>query len=671
MERLVDLVLFPISLFAGKTLAVSIALIVLGSALIIWIMIYFFRERPFLAPYRRLAKTIVAARAPGVSQEQVIASISSDFMKSPLADGWSQYRASLHFQEGEAFNYTDPAPFLDGDRLKGHNYAKWSSTLGGVFLTIGLFFTFVGLSAALLQVAGDGHGSAMSPDRLRGAVENILGISSVKFITSLAGILAYIGWSLAARFQTDAQERVVGRLVEEVRRLSTYVSPETLLFEQLKTQRAQAEQFQTFGTDLAVAIGSQIEIALSKQFNSLPADVASSVAGKVSESLAPVRDELLSIGRKIGEAGGQIATGAGDVFSEVWKTSMEAPILAFGEQMKTIVGTLQGLPNTVKQLEAGLGGEIGGATKELTDTVTALVSTFRNHQEAMIGAVTGFNSQVADIPVIVATASKNSATLVGKAVEDSLGKISEITAKAGQASAEVLSGEVAKIAASLATSAEALKTASDASSTNIRQAGNALDEGVRNSITTIETASLKSTEEFTERVSSLSKTVAELCDHLSQSSVLLEAQQNRLNRAGDVVASASTSLSNAATTVERASAPLASIVGTFQNAAERMAAASRQLSETSVVERQAAEALNTSVSSARTAFDEQAGRFKELQHSVRETASELVKGVTTLASEISKCIDVYDSAIANSIGGLENAILDIADVIETKPKGSG
>ena len=384
----------------------------------------------------------------------------------------------------------------------------------------------------------------------------------------------------------------------------------------------------------------------------------------MSDALTPVRDELLAIGRKIGETGGQIANGAGEVFSQVWKTSMETPIAAFGEQMKMIVGTLEGLPDTVRQLEAGLGGQIGGATKELTDTMAALGTTFRTQQEAMMSAVTGFNDRVADIPKIVAAASQNSVSVVGKAVEDSLGKISDISTKAGQATAEQLSGEVAKIAASLAASAEALKVASNASSTNIRQAGNALDEGVRNSIKSVQEASLKSSAEFAGQVSSLSEIVKELCDRLSQSTVVLEAQQARLNRAGDLVSTASTNLSNAAASVERAAAPLPSALGAVQTAADQVAAASGQLRETSAAEKQVAEMLNASVGAARTAFDEQASRFGELQERVRETVGDLVKGVTRLANEISRCIETYDSAIAKSIGGLENAILDVADVVE-------
>jgi methyl-accepting chemotaxis protein len=113
---------------------------------------------------------------------------------------------------------------------------------------------------------------------------------------------------------------------------------------------------------------------------------------------------------------------------------------------------------------------------------------------------------------------------------------------------------------------------------------------------------------------------------------------------------------------------LPSALGALQIAAEQVASASGQLRATSDAERRAAEMLNASVGSAKTAFDEQAGRFRQLQENVRETANQLVKGVTDLSNEISKCIDAYDSAIAKSIGGLENAILDVADVVELRPK---
>lgn len=286
----------------------------------------------------------------------------------------------------------------------------------------------------------------------------------------------------------------------------------------------------------------------------------------------------------------------------------------------------------------------------------------------MMGSVTLFNDQVADIPNIVSMAAQSSAALVGDAVEKSLQKLSEMTTRAGQATADQLSGEVAKIAASLAASAENLKAASADSSTNIRQAGSALNESIRNSIKAVQEASLKSSQDLSDTITSLSTVVEGLCSRLSQSTAVLELQHGRLANAGEVVSSASTNFSGAAANVERSVAPLPAALAAIRAAMEQVVAASNQLRETSLAEQQAASMLNGTVGSAKAAFDEQAEKFGDLHDNVRGTMADLVNGVTRLAGEISTCIETYDSAIAKSIGGLENAILDVADVVELRPR---
>jgi len=686
MERVVDLILFPISLFSGKPLAVSIALLILGSAVSIWLYIHIRFERRFIQIYNEMTNFVVATRKADDSAERKVAKVAGKFKKSALSEGWQQYSASLDYSNGIAFNHSDPAAYFASDRMYGHNYVKWSSTLGGVFLTVGLFFTFVGLSAALLQVAGDGH-TEMAPEQLRSAVQNILGISSVKFITSLAGILAYIFWSLIARFQADSQEKAVDRLVSEIRRLSTYVSPEKLLFEQLKTQKAQHQQFQTFGTELAVAIGQQIQQALSEPLKALPDAIGqqiqqalsgtlealpdaigNSVGSKVATQMTPVRDELLSIGRQIGKAGGDIATGAGDVFSQVWKTGIETHMNAFGEQMGKMISALQGLPEAVRQTETSLGSEIGAATKLLTETMGLLGANFATQQTTMMGAVTDFNARVADIPNVVADASRASAAAVGASVETSLGRISEITAKAGEASAKQLSDEVAKIAASLAASANSLRSASAGSSQNISQAGALLGAGIRDSIKAVEETSLKSSRELAQTITALSSIVNGLSSRLEQTTQLLEIQQTSLTQAGATVSNASTSLSNSAGNVERAVSPLDQAVTTMRTAMEQVSAASTQLRETSASEQKIAQMLNGTVEKAGDAFAQQASQFGVLQTRVRETTEHLVAGVSRLADEISMFMTKYDKAITDSIGSLENALLNVTDLLEPAPK---
>jgi hypothetical protein len=159
-----------------------------------------------------------------------------------------------------------------------------------------------------------------------------------------------------------------------------------------------------------------------------------------------------------------------------------------------------------------------------------------------------------------------------------------------------------------------------------------------------------------------------LSSRLDQTTKLLELQQANLAQAGVVVSNASTSLSNSAGNVERAVSPLARAATAIGTAMDQVAEASKQLRDTSASEQKIAEMLNGTVERAGDAFAEQARQFGVLQTRVRETADELVRGVSQLADEISEFMRTYDSAIANSIGGLENAILNVADIVESRPK---
>ena len=373
------------------------------------------------------------------------------------------------------------------------------STLGGVFLTVGLFFTFVGLSAALLQVAGDGHGAALEPAKLRTAVRT----SSASVRSSSSRHLR--GYSRTflepRRASRPRQDRSVGQLTNEIRRLSTYKSPEKS-FSPSNCKRSvnRTSNSRSSVRNLAVAIGREITQALGDRFATISTDVADSVGTKVTEEFfSPVCKQLEKVGEAISQTGGQIASGAGDVLT-AWKNSMEGPILAFGEQMQSIVGALQGLPATVGRLEAGLGSQLGSATNDLSGAVERLMKAFEVQQHSMMAAVADFNSKVAGIPGIVASASQASVDLIGNSVAESLGKVSRITDAMGKSVAKKFGAEVAGIAGALTLAAQSLKDASNSASTTIAGAGGNLERGIREGLKAVQDASHPSGEELKSRV---------------------------------------------------------------------------------------------------------------------------------------------------------------------------
>lgn len=721
MDLIVPLVLAPIGLFSGKPLAVGIALALLGSSLAIYAFATLVFARRFRTTFGGLAKGVARIRRGPGTPEEHLAGVDELFDKSLLASPWRQYRASVHFQNGHVTSYSDPGAFLTADRMPGSGYVKWYSTLGGVFLTLGLFFTFVGLSAALLQVAGEEGGGSLDPTQLRHAVEGILAVSSVKFITSLAGIAAYIFWTIAARFAASGQDKNVNRLVSEVRRLSTYVAPEAVLGDLLKASVEQREQFKTFGNDLAVAIGHQIQVAMKAQFETLPGEVGNSVGRAVSDGMAPLKDEMSAIAAQIGRTGGDLAHGAGDVFNKVFSEGFGKQMNQFGEMMDRTIGALEGLPAKVRQTESGLGGEIGRAAEQLAETALRMNASMDRQQQAMAEAMQGLTHRLSAIPetveavsqgalasiggtvretieaasaaaaeasrigserlssemgAIAASLASSADTLRGAAAESASGMRNAIdaasagAAEASRASSERLSREIGAVVASLAASAEGLRSAGADSALGLRAAREELAAGVSDGVRAVAETASAATEKLEATLGNLDTMVARLSSRLGDTASAIEAQNGHLTRAGEIVSGASGSLVRAAGSVEEAASPLPGALRGVNEAIQLVSLASERMHAASSANERIATSLTATASGAERAFGEQADRLGELQAGVKSTIHDLMNGVTGLASEISRCIETYDREIANSISSLESAVFDFTDVVSDRRPAS-
>jgi hypothetical protein len=668
MNTFADIVLAPIAMFSGKPLAVGIALFLLLTALGLYVFWLYPMARRFVGTYKGLTLTVRKIRQSQGTQEEHLGAVDAVFEKSRLKSNWHQYRACVEFDEGQVYSYSDPQPFFGADRVPGHSYVKWSATLSGVFLTIGLAFTFVGLSAALLQMGGDGH--SLDPKQLRQAVEGILAVSSVKFITSIAGILAYIFWTIVARIQANRQEYAVQALNAELRLLSNYVAPEMVLRQQLLSTHRQEQLFQTFGNDLAVAIGQQIEAALRSREDALPTAIAESVGVAVAQAIAPISTELSEIGVQIGKAGGEITGGAGDIFSKAWKEGVGGHLELFGEQMSKTISALESLPEKVRATEAGFGGEIDRTTRQLAETTMSLTGSLDRTQAMMAATVAAFSDKISSIPSVIESASRESATAIGSAIEKTLADSSRTAAEASRVGADQLAIRVGEIAGALTESSNRLREAGDHSAAGLKAARDELKMGVKDGIKTIADTAENASVQLSKTVSGLADVVNGLTACLSRTATQIEAQQGRLATAGEVVGAASTKLATAAGNVETATTPLSGSIRNINVALDQLSKATEQLHRSSASGQKVAELLNGSLEKAKSVSETQARQFTDLEKAVKQTLNELNNGVLRLGKEISECIETYDSEIAKSIGSLETAILDVADIVDQRRPGA-
>jgi hypothetical protein len=336
LHPLIALTVWLISGFGDREMAFTVAFAIVATAFSGALYVYFRPHGTFLKEIHAPAATIRQVVAEkGISADDKLNKADKAISAGALRSLWVPYRRSIRPDVepgGPYLNLVDPYEWFGLERLPRRGYEKWATTWAGVFLTVGLFFTFVGLSAALFTV-GDAGTDAV---RLREAINEILKISSAKFITSIAGILAYIIWTILARACASAQTKAAGELAASIQRLSTYATPETLLYTQVKEARAQEERLKTFADDVATAFDTK----MGARFDNLrPA---------LQETIQPVVAAIEGMGSSIGQ-GTQAAIS--DLVGELI-SGMKG---AAGSEMASIVEAMRETSAELRDAKAGIG----------------------------------------------------------------------------------------------------------------------------------------------------------------------------------------------------------------------------------------------------------------------------------------------------------------------------
>ncbi|WP_296709044.1 hypothetical protein [Rhodoblastus sp.] len=649
MDGFADFILTPIALFSGRPLAVGIALGILGAALLIWLLALVPAERRFVGRLRRLSRALRALRGGNHAPEELFAQADSLFEGDDLAPAWRRYRSSVEFEHGKAVSYSDPADFFALVHLPGHSYPKWSSTLAGVFLTVGLFFTFVGLSAALLQLGGGGAGhDSLSPEQLKRAVEGILAVSSVKFITSIAGILAYIFWSVVARQQSSAQTVAEEDLLQEIRALSTYVAPEMILRRQLRLAEAQNAQFGA----LAENLSARLDAAFSKMSETL-ADGAAS-------AFTPLRDEIAAMSARVGEANAGVAESAGATFGNLWQDGIGRHLDSFGAQMGALLAALDSMPRKFAEVETGFGGEIGRGADQLTQSAGRMAALMEQSQDRMAATLAAFETKIAGLPATFAATSEQGARDLGAALRQTLENANQAAEDSSRANAEKMSARIENVAAALASAASALTQAGADSRTQMA-------EGAK----LVSASGEESAARLTRMVEAFASAVSRLATRLDQTEQALGLHNERLDKSGEIVAGASSELVNAAGAMEGAAAPLTEATHTFREAMIGLGEAARRIEVVSASGDQIAshiaaygahmshslasfETLSETVKATQTGFGDEIGRGAgELSQSASRMATQMEQAQDRLAATL--------AAFEGKIAGIAPAIASAAE----------
>lgn len=483
------------------TLALSIALVVCCVA-------FWLQTRARVGAIRQLDKAIrkfsdeEALSAGFTELEQDIGHFRSAAGKK-LAAVWGEFAETLIVQDDGGrpiyHNSVRPSAFFNLEDL-GFGAGFWRH-LPGLFVSIGLFLTFLGLVSALDAMAS-GNGGAIGAEQLN----TLLTVASAKFIMSLSGLLCSIVFTVLLRIGLAEAEGAAHRLADGIEGRLSFLSLERLAADQLAAIRAQREFMQTLGHELVAelgrplkedipkAISSSIELAMRPLLDQV-GKAGTDGVGQMVESLSSRFTD--DVGKALSDASAQLAK-AGDRIAEL-SARMDQSSGKVGDELNIALARVSeavaGIRDTLGEAAKDTGGTFNAGAEKLLGVMNQTLEGIRENTSAGAAAMSaaasdlrqageGFKQQLQDASMSGGQAARQSIEAAGAEI----GRIaSDASAKAAadilaplDAIAVKMAGVVSQIAAAstdFRLLGEGVKSGADASalaSTTFRAASQEL-----------------------------------------------------------------------------------------------------------------------------------------------------------------------------------------------------
>ena len=245
-----------------------------------------------------------------------------------VAVAWDEFRETLVLDETEnppvLRNSVRPSSFFNVEDLHfGPGIYRYAP---GIFVSFGLFLTFLGLISALRAIEGSLSIEA-TPDEMRVALNDLLRAASAKFIMSLTGLLASIAFTIHLRRSMARVERAVHQFCFALEKELSFVSLEEKVMEQIALARSSKDDLQRIGNDLVERFGQVLEDKM--------ADLGGTISEGVGEALTEASKRLLEAADKIGSISGNMGKSA-----EVINEKMKEGVTELVNATKDLTGQL-------------------------------------------------------------------------------------------------------------------------------------------------------------------------------------------------------------------------------------------------------------------------------------------------------------------------------------------
>lgn len=323
-----------------------------------------------------------------------------------LAHAISEYRETLLEPEKDGIanirNSVRPNTFINLEELHFSlsSFRMWP----GLFVSIGLFFTFLGLVAALIATQKSIAVGAGDQTKMAEALQALLGVASAKFTISLTGLFCSIFLTLSQRLLSSRLEHSVGRLANEIEKRIDFVSLEGIADKQLAAIKEQTSQQQLLNTQLIAELSKPLEKMTAtgtEAIGVMVSDLGDSLASSIGQSLDNFAQRVDQASSSMADLSKSLAES-----SERFKQTIDASIFGFSnavdrieqttaklsssaesiaESASPVMQTAMATAETAKALAEG-SSELVGAAKVAVDAERRIIITSAQSIEQLLRA---------------------------------------------------------------------------------------------------------------------------------------------------------------------------------------------------------------------------------------------------------------------------------------------
>ncbi|WP_299693503.1 hypothetical protein [uncultured Tateyamaria sp.] len=294
-QDVVDAVLTVAALLTDEWVPGLVALAMIGAAALLFLVMLKVTDAQ-LRSLRSATKLVTnttselefAGKFSEISAALGVGSPKINGPKRRIADVWREYRETLiePTEEGRPIqNSIRPSAFFNIGNL-GFGLRSWRFW-PGLFVSIGLLLTFLGLVAALQQTGGvlDAADGGSRNNAMGDALNDLLTVASAKFIMSLSGLFVSILLIGAIRWRDSSVDRAVSHLAHSLEDRLQFVSLERLSQQQLEEAKETRTHMAKLNMELITALAKPLQDAAEAGGNAA-VGAMKGVAEKISATLS-------------------------------------------------------------------------------------------------------------------------------------------------------------------------------------------------------------------------------------------------------------------------------------------------------------------------------------------------------------------------------------------------